>query len=284
MKREAMFYEFLSDDIEFKKYLSAYYGFDNENFILFRKWEKKATSLFYKIQEFKKGYDSNNNQHDFFALIYSSKLDVWLENTGKALSIFHKNLATENTLTKTIKPYFSPIEPSIVFLFDESNIAYYSDFGNSKSKLFSDYLKNTPPIFREKLVTIIKSWNDDTIIHNDFKSSNVLIQEKGNNPSIIDWELASVGDSTWDLASLLAELIAEFYVINQHYASLKRVFYLFNSFLKSYNHIIDEEKLVGFTAIKLLDYSIQQGKIKDNSFVKLAEEFITEPDILIGFL
>ncbi len=284
MKKEAMFYEFISQKEELKKYLSAYYGFDNENFILFRKWNKQAFSLQSKIEELKSKLDFNTNDTDFLNLLNSVELNVFLKNTGVALYVFHQNLSIEKEITESIKPYFNTFFPSVIFLFDKERTNYYSDFGNSKQRLFSHYLKSKDQNFRDNLVAIIKSRKDDTIIHNDFKTSNVLIQIKKSEPTIIDWELASLGDSVWDLACLLAEFIAEFYVPLQHYGSLRRAFLLYNTFAQSYQNNINKEKMVGFTAIQLLDYAIQQGKMENNIFVDLAEEFITDKDTFIDFL
>ncbi len=49
-------------------------------------------------------------------------------------------------------------------------------------------------------------WQYDSLIHGDMKWDNCLL--RGDEPLIVDWELADLGDGAWDVASVFKEYIA----------------------------------------------------------------------------
>jgi hypothetical protein len=274
IKKEAKFYEFTVAIPNLKYYLSSYFGFDEENYILYRKWNNKAEPLSKIFEIFRKKYDSNKPINDFLELTKNEGLDIILRKVGTAINTFHKELKIINDKTKEIKPYFSATYPSFIFSFDEENVNYHSSFGGIKHKIFSQYLKTNKDV-QEKIVLFIKSWNIDSIVHNDFKSSNILIQNDSLKPTIIDWEYASLGDSNWDIACVLADLVGEFYMPYQHDGSLNRIFILFNYFLVK---PIQADKIIGFAGIKLLDVAVNENLFKkSNHLVELAGLFIKNP-------
>jgi hypothetical protein len=63
----------------------------------------------------------------------------------------------------------------------------------------------------ENLLGSLRSlWQWETVIHGDMKWDNTLLSDAENGPSrlhIVDWELVDLGDSAWDVASLLKEHI-----------------------------------------------------------------------------
>jgi Ser/Thr protein kinase RdoA (MazF antagonist) len=72
----------------------------------------------------------------------------------------------------------------------------------------------TQPRFGERLGGLCHLWQADTVIHNDLKSDNLLIvpPDRGGEPShahvrLVDWEMVQFGDSAWDVAGVLQDLV-----------------------------------------------------------------------------
>jgi serine/threonine protein kinase len=63
-------------------------------------------------------------------------------------------------------------------------------------------------VYIHELQKLQQSWNNDNFIHNDIKSTNILITEK-EKPSIklIDWEICGRGDSHWDLGNVWTSVL-----------------------------------------------------------------------------
>jgi hypothetical protein len=57
-----------------------------------------------------------------------------------------------------------------------------------------------------------RQWRTDAVIHGDLKWTNCLVKTRsaareGSRIRLVDWELASRGDSCWDVGSLLSEYL-----------------------------------------------------------------------------
>ncbi|HZO92131.1 MAG TPA: phosphotransferase [Candidatus Baltobacteraceae bacterium] len=50
------------------------------------------------------------------------------------------------------------------------------------------------------------AWRDAHVIHGDAKATNVLVRADGSI-SVIDWEIAAIGDGLWDVAGLVHSLL-----------------------------------------------------------------------------
>jgi hypothetical protein len=63
----------------------------------------------------------------------------------------------------------------------------------------------------ERLDRLRGQWRDETVIHGDIKSDNILVRRSRQEPSweirIIDWELVQIGDPAWDLAGALQDFV-----------------------------------------------------------------------------
>ncbi|MFL6197250.1 MAG: phosphotransferase family protein [Thermoanaerobaculia bacterium] len=62
------------------------------------------------------------------------------------------------------------------------------------------------PDFGQALDRIRMGWRRDALVHGDMKFDNVVIrgaQTPEQSLRVVDWELADVGDSAWDVASIL---------------------------------------------------------------------------------
>lgn len=56
--------------------------------------------------------------------------------------------------------------------------------------------------------TARSNWRHLCLVHGDLKHDNILVRVSGSEPSltIVDWEMARIGDPAWDLAALAARL------------------------------------------------------------------------------
>ncbi len=62
------------------------------------------------------------------------------------------------------------------------------------------------PDFGQALDSIRNSWRRNVLVHGDMKFDNVVVrsaQTPEQSMHVVDWELADVGDSAWDVASIL---------------------------------------------------------------------------------
>jgi tRNA A-37 threonylcarbamoyl transferase component Bud32 len=62
------------------------------------------------------------------------------------------------------------------------------------------------PDFGQALDALRASWRRNVLVHGDMKFDNVVVhaaQTAGQTMHVVDWELADVGDSAWDVASIL---------------------------------------------------------------------------------
>ncbi|MCU1408108.1 MAG: hypothetical protein JWM23_188 [Microbacteriaceae bacterium] len=66
------------------------------------------------------------------------------------------------------------------------------------------------PALRRGFSRAAASWRVDGLVHGDLRWSNVLVALDEVPPRIwlVDWELACLGDPAWDIASVLADLLA----------------------------------------------------------------------------
>lgn len=62
------------------------------------------------------------------------------------------------------------------------------------------------PDFAQALDRIRTSWRRNVLVHGDMKFDNVVVraaQTADETMHVVDWELADIGDSAWDVASIL---------------------------------------------------------------------------------
>lgn len=59
------------------------------------------------------------------------------------------------------------------------------------------------PDFGQALDRVRAGWRRDALVHGDMKFDNVVMCRTGDTMHVVDWELADVGDSAWDVASIL---------------------------------------------------------------------------------
>ncbi len=59
------------------------------------------------------------------------------------------------------------------------------------------------PDFGQALDRVRTGWRRNALIHGDMKFDNVVVRGDDQSMHVVDWELADVGDSAWDVASIL---------------------------------------------------------------------------------
>lgn len=59
------------------------------------------------------------------------------------------------------------------------------------------------PDFGEALDRVRAGWRHNALVHGDMKFDNVVMRADDQTMHVVDWELADVGDSAWDVASIL---------------------------------------------------------------------------------
>ena len=65
------------------------------------------------------------------------------------------------------------------------------------------------PRLQPALSALRSEWRFDSLIHNDMKWDNCLLKIKDGEPelTIVDWELADIGDGAWDVATIFKEYL-----------------------------------------------------------------------------
>jgi hypothetical protein len=69
------------------------------------------------------------------------------------------------------------------------------------------------PTLADLIADLSRPWPIRTIVHGDLQSRNVLVHRPATGPlhvSIVDWELAGVGDPAWDVACMMGDFLERF--------------------------------------------------------------------------
>ncbi|HXI27158.1 MAG TPA: phosphotransferase [Vicinamibacterales bacterium] len=118
---------------------------------------------------------------------------------GSALAILHRELpvianglASRGTL---------PAGVPWALTLDRTGYGAIEQFGPIGVQL--SQMMQAVPGLTNALAMLRAIWSPDTIVHGDIKSDNLLVNAAGMK--IIDWELVDVGDSAWDVASVIKE-------------------------------------------------------------------------------
>jgi Ser/Thr protein kinase RdoA (MazF antagonist) len=99
-------------------------------------------------------------------------------------------------------------DPPWLFLSLEPGLADHRLLPEPCRRLLSR-LAVTPGV-REAFRRAASAWRPEGLIHGDLRWANALADERRGAPAVrlIDWELACAGDPAWDLASVLADVLA----------------------------------------------------------------------------
>lgn len=175
LTREAQFYKLASEAAEFEQarpHIPTLLAFDESNTTLVT--ELIPTTL----------------QQDWSSIELAERL-------GNALAKIH-NLSSSLI---TAHPLFSSQLPWVFTLDNDLSQLTYSGPGGVWLR---EAIAQRPSV-HATLNRLKHDWTYSSIIHGDIKPSNILQSSRAEHTAvIIDWELATVGDSAWDLAGVLS--------------------------------------------------------------------------------
>jgi HopA1 effector protein family/Phosphotransferase enzyme family len=183
---------------------------------------------------------------DVFALPQEKYLKVLLKDLGDNFSKIHS--ITSNSLKSSNYPDKFGYRKPVFFAFAKRDFDELLINGNSKELLS---VVNVLKKDNYKLLDLIKSfgWNQDTLIHFDFKFEHLILTKEGNTISIVDWEMADMGDIYWDIASVWYEIIHPFISLGEVDSLITSSINYLNVFFSNYSQKIDLLKLQRFLGI-----------------------------------
>jgi hypothetical protein len=114
----------------------------------------------------------------------------WVMNEPAHLAIFPRQM-----------PWMFTLDPKTLYPLTELGLA---------GKQMAAILEQQPDLVAH-LCTLRNEWRFDALVHGDMKWDNCLISQNGDGETdfrVVDWELADVGDASWDIGSLITSYIA----------------------------------------------------------------------------
>ena len=126
------------------------------------------------------------------------------------------------------------------------------------------------------------SWEKDTLIHFDFKFEHLILNNKSEVKTIIDWEMGDLGDIHWDIASIWFE------ILQLHFAGYEveplmtlSIEYL-NVFLEKYSQKVDDIKLQNYLGVIILHKHFYRLLSRDGIDSKTVNNWINKAISLIN--
>jgi len=132
------------------------------------------------------------------------------ENTarliGNALGIAHSHGSSmlADPATRGLFPYQAPWPMSL----DQVGYSFLDNFPPIGPQLSAAIRQN--PKLQPMLSALRPLWQYDSLIHGDMKWDNCLVSSRDGvelNLTIVDWELADIGDGAWDVATIFKEYL-----------------------------------------------------------------------------
>lgn len=184
-----------------KSFLPKYHGYDYLNHVLMTECVKDSTDLYTFYAEKKKFIPAVPTQ------------------LAALLSSYHQKIFSENQRHKS-EQLFKKGFPFIFHLGDKNIRSWWKPKKESEKQMLSLIEKDDN--FRQLIENAAKEWKADGLIHNDIKSANFLINVKDLEKEdikvrLIDWELADLGDSCWDVAAVFKMYIL-FWIYSQDFS------------------------------------------------------------------
>jgi Ser/Thr protein kinase RdoA (MazF antagonist) len=125
---------------------------------------------------------------------------------GRALGLVHSYGAAMvfDAATRSLFTYQLPWP----LMFDQSGYQMLDSFGAVGPALAAG-IRQIPRL--QPLLSALRTdWRFDSLIHNDMKWDNCLVKIQTDGPpelTIVDWELADIGDGAWDVGTIFKEYI-----------------------------------------------------------------------------
>jgi thiamine kinase-like enzyme len=187
LRTEAACYQLANTDAHYKVlkgFLPAFHYYDSLNNVLIIEQVKDAFSI-----------------HDFYFQMGEFKTNL-PELLADTLASYHT--AVNQQLQQF--PHFRQIKPWVFTLATAPPVWPYSPQPSVEQQIIQLIFKNVE--FVQLLRQLETEWQPGTLIHNDVKFNNFLLNydyenKKINSVKLIDWELADIGDPLWDAAAVM---------------------------------------------------------------------------------
>jgi hypothetical protein len=125
---------------------------------------------------------------------------------GNALGVVHSH-GPAMAADPVMRPLF-PCQVAWPMNLDQTGDGFLSAFGTLGPQLASA-MRQWPTLV-PMLSALRPLWQYDSLIHGDMKWDNCLIATLGSSEpqlTIVDWELADIGDGMWDVATIFKEYL-----------------------------------------------------------------------------
>jgi thiamine kinase-like enzyme len=123
---------------------------------------------------------------------------------GASLGTYHKNVSNTINEVRT-KKVFPETLPWMLTI----NPQYILQIKNTDSNHFQFFsIIDKYPEFLTSIEQLRNEWQVNSLVHGDMKWDNCIVYKDADTPSenlklkIIDWELADLGDSSWDVGAV----------------------------------------------------------------------------------
>ena len=217
----------------------------------------------------------------------------FLDNTLKSLASFFSDVHHINSdLIKSSKyPDKFGYRKPIFFSYSKRD---FQEFILEKSSTDREYVVNILTENNYELFDLIKSfsWNQDILIHFDFKFEHLILETDGKVKTIVDWEMADMGDIHWDIASIWFEILQSHIIgyENDLDGLMSLSIEYLNVFIENYSKEIDFLKLQNFLGVFILHkhfYGLfAMGGISEqivNLWILKAKELIIGKELIGNF-
>jgi hypothetical protein len=185
---EANCYQLAATDAQYKAlkdYLPKFYYFDPHSYVLIIEQVKDAFSVrdyYFQMPDFK------NNLPQLMA---------------DSLASYHKVINPQ--VQQPGFPFFRQQKPWIFTVATSPPLLLAEASPSVEQQIIQLIFKNTE--FVQLLALVEKEWLPQSLVHNDVKFDNFLLNYDFENNKIntikqIDWELADLGDPLWDVAAI----------------------------------------------------------------------------------
>jgi len=188
IRHEARVYQTLlgpDGDRDFDRYLPRFYGYDESKNLL--------------ILEFVPEADDLRNRHYRLGRFPSGPAAA----LGRALALLHRLKPSppdgdrENRAESTRIPW--------IFFIGRPEMEMFHRMSHANRQLVRIIQKF--PEVSDRLHALRRDWRPEAFIHSDLRWDNCVVA-RGSVFKLVDWELATVGDSCWDLGSVFADYVS----------------------------------------------------------------------------
>ncbi|GAC1349479.1 MAG: hypothetical protein NVSMB27_23010 [Ktedonobacteraceae bacterium] len=194
LANEAAVYQLLQSDIgthRLEGFLPHCYGYDSEELVL-------ILELLHNGQDM---LEYHVNQGRFSTAL--------ARNLGDALGMLHRLTKVPGKLGEDGQRFSD--RPPWVLSIHRSDLGLFQQVSSANIQLIK--IVQQFPEFCEHLDKLRQGWMVETLIHQDIKWDNCIVFAKPGSQrktglKIVDWELASMGDPCWDVASVFSNYLS----------------------------------------------------------------------------